>query len=33
MLEDEAMPFEMEGELEFDGIMDDLIVLQEKDGE
>jgi hypothetical protein len=33
MLEDEAMPFEMEGDEEFDGIMADLIALQEEKGE
>jgi hypothetical protein len=33
MLEDEPMPFEMEGDEDFDGIMDDLIALQELDGE
>jgi hypothetical protein len=33
MLEDEPMPFEMAGDDEFDGIMADLIELQEKTGE
>jgi hypothetical protein len=33
MLEDEAMPFEMEGDEEFDGIMADLIALQEEQSE
>lgn len=33
MLEDESMPFELEGDEEFDSIMDALIVSQERDGE